>query len=130
MEIYHEVWLLKNQHRSREWLKEKLKDGFDIHHMDGDHSNNDADNLVLIEHADHMMLHGMTVGLGRLSRSGTKKKTIETMNTLGRYAYEQAILGRNWVQIKKDFKPQECKNKLARYAKRWAINNNLKWPTE
>jgi HNH endonuclease len=36
-----------------------LIEGFQVHHMDGDHSNDSPDNLVLIEAADHMMLHGM-----------------------------------------------------------------------
>lgn len=38
-------------------------EGFDVHHLDGDHENNDPANLVLIEHTDHMMMHdGRTMG--------------------------------------------------------------------
>ncbi len=33
------------------------REGFDVHHVDGDHENNLPDNLVLIEHRDHFMLH-------------------------------------------------------------------------
>ncbi len=41
------------------------KDGFDVHHLDGNKGNESPDNLVLIEHTDHMMLHGSRM-LGRL----------------------------------------------------------------
>lgn len=52
-----------------------LRDGFDVHHLDGDHSNDDPANLALIEHTDHMRLHGMGVTLGRLKpRSPSKGK--------------------------------------------------------
>lgn len=64
---HHLAWLETRAHRSAEWLRSRLRDGFDVHHMDGDHSNNDPANLVLIEHTDHMRLHGMVGVLGRLS---------------------------------------------------------------
>lgn len=66
LEIYHHIWLECHPHRSENWLIERLKDGFDIHHLDGNHDNNDPKNLALIEHTDHMMIHGMS-GLGRLT---------------------------------------------------------------
>jgi hypothetical protein len=55
---YHVAWLSVHPDRSEEWLETRLSEGFDIHHLDGDHGNNDPTNLVLIEHGDHMMLHG------------------------------------------------------------------------
>ncbi len=58
LQNYHLVWLRDNPKRSEAWLRERLKDGFHIHHMDGDHSNDDPSNLVLIEGGDHFMLHG------------------------------------------------------------------------
>jgi hypothetical protein len=76
LEDHHLAWLMAHPHRSSEWLKNALKDGFDVHHMDGDHSNNDPSNLILIEHVDHMGLHGGRT-LGRLKRPagpGRKKK--------------------------------------------------------
>lgn len=57
MQPYHEAWLTIHKHRTRAWLSARLKDGFDVHHIDGDHYNNDPRNLVLIECLDHMRLH-------------------------------------------------------------------------
>lgn len=36
----------------------KIPDGYDIHHKDGDKSNNDISNLELITRSEHMRLHG------------------------------------------------------------------------
>ena len=58
MQIWHEEWLRAHPHRTREWLSDRLRDGFDVHHLDGDKANNAASNLVLIECVDHLGLHG------------------------------------------------------------------------
>lgn len=42
-------------------MLDMLKEGFDVHHVDGDHGNNTPLNLVLIEAVDHMRLHGMNL---------------------------------------------------------------------
>lgn len=42
-----------------------LGEGFQVHHIDGDHHNNHPANLALIETIDHLRLHGM-FGLARL----------------------------------------------------------------
>lgn len=57
MELHHLVWLSVHPERTKEWLKERLKDGFDVHHINGDHADNEPQNLVLIDCGDHMMLH-------------------------------------------------------------------------
>ena len=59
MEEYHIAWLAGHPDRSEAWLREKLAEGFDVHHLDGDHFNNDFNNLVLVYHADHMRMHGL-----------------------------------------------------------------------
>ena len=67
---HHEAWLTAHPHRTRQWLRAMAKDGFDIHHLDGDHENNEPSNLVLIEHTDHMAVHnGGRHFLGRLGRN-------------------------------------------------------------
>ena len=55
---YRQAWLTAHPDRDREWLLRMAREGFDVHHVDGDHTNNMPDNLVLIDHADHMRLHG------------------------------------------------------------------------
>lgn len=69
MEIYHHIWLAAHPWRTQQWLKEKLSDGFDIHHLDGDHANNISSNLVLLEASDHMMLHSGGRGMRRLKKA-------------------------------------------------------------
>ena len=59
MESYHHAWLAAHPDRTEGWLRDRLAEGFDVHHLDGDHSNDDPLNLVLIEHLDHMRVHGM-----------------------------------------------------------------------
>lgn len=74
---YHLIWLSAHPWRTEQWLKERLADGFDIHHIDGDAENNAHENLVLIDHADHMMLHAnprnqMRI-MGRFKRKPVEK---------------------------------------------------------
>lgn len=61
LQNYHFVWLAAHPGRTEEWLRERMRDGFHIHHIDGDHSNDAAANLVLIEGGDHLRLHGMPI---------------------------------------------------------------------
>lgn len=58
LSAHHQAWIDCHPHRSERWLRARLSDGFDVHHMDGNPQNNDPDNLVLIEHDDHMRIHG------------------------------------------------------------------------
>ncbi len=62
LQPYHRVWLSCHPGRTEQWLKERLADGFHIHHADGDHSNDDPNNLIMIEGIDHMLIvHGHKV---------------------------------------------------------------------
>jgi len=56
---YHLVWLSNRPDRTEEWLLRMMDEGFHMHHLDGNHDNDDPDNLVLIEGGDHMRVHGM-----------------------------------------------------------------------
>lgn len=67
---YHYAWLAAHPWRTKEWLISMLADGFHIHHVDGDHSNDDPRNLVLIDGVDHMRLHGMSLRDGLRSIRG------------------------------------------------------------
>ena len=59
MQTYHAAWLVSHPGRDGEWLSRMIDSGFTIHHIDGDHGNDTPENLVLIEHDDHMRLHGL-----------------------------------------------------------------------
>jgi hypothetical protein len=59
MRAYHLAWLKAHPERSREWLKAMLVAGFEVHHVDGNHHNDHPANLVLIDHVDHLRLHGL-----------------------------------------------------------------------
>lgn len=72
IESYHMAWLSTHPNRSLEWLQERMKDGFDVHHLDGDHENDDPGNLVLIDCLDHMRLHGTS--WNRIVRNPLRKR--------------------------------------------------------
>lgn len=75
LQPYHYVWLEKHPERTEEWLRMCLKDGFHIHHVDGNHANNAPDNLILVEGHDHLHLHGMDLrGLAAQSRKIKKSR--------------------------------------------------------
>lgn len=70
---HHAAWLGAHSHRTERWLRQVLRDGFDVHHIDGNALNNEPLNLVLIEHTDHMGLHGGRM-LGRLTPSELSRR--------------------------------------------------------
>ena len=73
------AWLGAHPERDAAWLAERQRDGFDVHHLDSNHENNAPDNLVLIEHSDHIRMHGATVPsvplhvLGRQARRDIRR---------------------------------------------------------
>ena len=139
--VYKEIWLQKNPHRSRQWLTERLMDGFDIHHMDGDHSNNDPDNLVLIEHADHMAIHGLSM-MSRKPlqfRPIIKPEPTEFELEMWCCAYELAVelaktrKGGVWTRVARQMIEKYAgqglyNDAVFRMAKRWAERAELPWP--
>lgn len=97
---YHAAWLSTHPDRSEDWLREKLKEGFDVHHVDGDHSNNDPSNLVLMEAVDHMRLHGPRLlnGLAGWRRSlaertNAKKRQRPAANDGHAVPFDEASVG-------------------------------------
>ena len=136
MEIYHFVWLESHAYRSEAWLADKLKDGFDMHHLDGDHENNDPKNLVLIECSDHMTLHGG--GLCRITDKRHKESNLKLRDqvaTLGKLAYDRRLDGAKWREVAKELELFHSKNHLypngARatlLAKSYAHHHSKPWP--
>lgn len=83
-EPHHLAWLEANPHRSAEWLKDRLRDGFHVHHIDCDHGNNDPENLLLLDGVDHMRLHALPIGqeLKKLARLRMMVSNPEPRDTL------------------------------------------------
>ena len=77
---YHLVWLESHPNRTEEWLKRQFAEGFHIHHLDGDHGNNEPWNLVLIEKQDHRRLHNMSKGVLYLGLRIPKKQATRMDN--------------------------------------------------
>lgn len=124
MQTYHYAWLSVHQNRNEEWLRERLRDGFDIHHLDGDHYNDDPSNLALVEATDHMRLHGLS--MNRLLVKGRNGRSPD----LGPIAYDMKSTARSWADIGRLLKPDsEQPAAWARgTAKRYADENSLPFP--
>jgi hypothetical protein len=75
METYHYAWLTAHPDRTRAWLKARLRDGFHVHHVDGNHQNDAPKNLVLMEGVDHLRLHGhrLTDGIAQWRIRSSKR---------------------------------------------------------
>src|SRR5215472_8535600 len=79
LQTYHWAWLAAHPERSERWLRDRLADGFDVHHADGDHFNNDPDNLVLIEVTDHAKVHEFEEGFTRWSAVKANRARIKRL---------------------------------------------------
>ena len=58
LEPHHAAWLSAHPERTEAWLAERIRDGFCIHHRDGNQENDDPLNVILIESKDHHLIHG------------------------------------------------------------------------
>lgn len=126
MDAHHLAWLSAHQDRTAEWLAERLRDGFDVHHLDGDHGNNDPTNLVLIEAADHMRLHGMSGRrVTRINGGGGAPKGIRTA-TGGKLIYELRTAHNGWAGIAQLVGLDQVRTRYR--AKVYAEANGLPWP--
>lgn len=132
LEPYHYAWLSLHQDRSEEWLRARLKDGFHVHHLDGDHWNNDPSNLVLVEGKDHMRLHGCVVtGTRPRWRRIPKACTAEEGGLsgdfdleIGRRGYEMRSGGASWSLIEETL----LQRNVQAYVRRYAADNGLRYP--
>lgn len=88
-----------------------MLNGFDVHHLDGDHGNNDPANLVLIEHSDHMMLHGGRT-LGRMKPKGQKAARALTIQD-GQIALAMRGRGATWREIARTMNKSVAATKYA-----------------
>lgn len=133
LEGYHRAWLSAHPERSEEWLVDRLADGFDIHHLDGNHSNNDPSNLVLIDGADHLALHNGGKRISRINNllKSNKVKAAASFE-LGKIAYDSFTPETGWSGVAQKlglswFRGDRALVLAHRYAKatgaKWPINN-------
>ena len=121
MTPYQAAWLRGHPDRTEAWLRDRLAEGFDVHHLDSDHSNNDPANLVLIEHLDHMRIHRAPGNRLEAKRFGSKGALGPTPKTLemGRAAYDAVKAGSHWVDL-----PVHSYER----AKKYALHAGAVWP--
>ena len=120
MEQHRKVWMESNC-KDEEWMYQASQNGFDVHHLDGDHSNNDPENLVMIFASDHMRLHNAEhfIPLSRCKKNWNEESEGEKL-TRGEFAYKERLKGLGWKEI-------ECKNPIL-LAKNYAIKKGMEWP--
>lgn len=115
MEPHQKAWLSIHPEVSESWLIEKLSEGFDIHHIDGDNSNNGPKNLALVFGPDHARLHGMPF---------KQRKAREY--AVGKMAYELRLDGSSWDDAASLTKKSHSHTVAA--AKSYAKAMGLTWP--
>lgn len=111
MKDYHYAWLSDHPERSEEWLRDRLREGFHVHHLNGDHDDNHPENLVLLEGSDHMMLHtgGKRTKLGRMRTPQARLQ--EKLPYVGPSVFKMRKKGLSWAQIVKETEIPESKVK-------------------
>lgn len=122
---YHHVWLESHRNRTEEWLCERLADGFDIHHIDGDGDNDSPANLVLIECGDHMRLHGHPNFL-RIGMESQKRRRAEQRLRTAAIAYTALSEGHDWRSLERLTGYGAAYGE--RLARQYAKTENLRWP--
>lgn len=125
---HHKAWLDAHPDRTGEWLQRRLSDGFDVHHLDADHQNNEPHNLVLIEHEDHMRLHKLNTvrAIGRKAELFRLRKF-----ELGGDCYALRKTGETWAAVERSlFDPPHTRDGLraVHAAKTYAQNAKEAWP--
>lgn len=127
MQAHHKAWLAAHPERSEEWLAGRLADGFDVHHGDGDHSNNEPDNLFLVEHRDHVRLHGSAL-LDRMRQNHSARvaRAKACRLRIGCEAYTLKAQGYHWVEIARHFSERE--EFVSSAAREYAKAEGERWP--
>ena len=120
----YDIWCKKNN-VDHKFLKECLINGFDIHHIDGNHDNNDENNLILIYNNDHhMLLHNIKNFYRRIRNKWVNYDEYHYIKE--KYGKECYFLRKDkklsWIDINKKI-PNALQN-----AKYYALKHNYTWP--
>lgn len=118
---HHRIWLDAHPDREDYWLCWMLREGFQIHHIDGDHGNNDPGNLVLIESGDHKFLHGK-----KRLKSLRERKSAQRLEA-GKLGYNLRKNGESWNTINMALRKQGLPQGSDQ-VRVYAIENDLEWP--
>lgn len=123
------AWLSVHPDRSFKWLKERIADGFEIHHCDRNHSNDDPDNLILIDKIDHKRLHGKR-GIVQYGRPLNNPMA-------GKQAYTLKAFGLSWRDIavqlgagNTSFYQLIAKEYAEAFSKKWPLGGPRKGSTK
>ena len=92
MQQSHKARLSAHPGRTKEWLRERVADGFEVHHCDENPYNNDPDNLILIDKIDHKRLHNKR-GVIQLGKQFDPAR--------GKESYTLRAFGLSWEEIAK-----------------------------
>lgn len=112
--------------RTAWWLIDHIRDGFDIHHVDGNHANNDPQNLALIEHRDHMCLHG-SPSLRRDAKAlAAREQEADTIKDAYTRYRNAGPGGTTWKDVVTEL--NYLNSNLPSRAHEWAIRNGMPWP--
>lgn len=110
-----------------EFYNGPIEEGYEIHHIDGDKSNNDLSNLVMLPKKEHAKLHGNSQSEVLLEK---KRKNIKEKALPEAIKWHKSKEGRKWhsehsLEIAKTIKEKEyvclnCNNVF--YKKPYGIN--------
>lgn len=122
-----------------------LEVGFDLHHIDGDHSNNDHKNLILIETNDHFRIHGFPKSIRRYKADADKPMQVSSvklqLNIAKTSSSERSLLERVYLVRSQTGMPWGelgkhvglvgwSQAKLINATKKYATEECLVWPID
>lgn len=124
---HHLAWLSAHPTRNPVWLLMMLADGFEVHHLEGKHNNNDPNNLILVEHVDHRRLHGKKGQAFSNELNEERRQKIKHDLAMGEIAYEARITASCWQDVQ-DSMPAGFKGDIPMVARLYAAATERPWP--